>query len=113
MAQPTNLEGTAQELDAYLAQNPKGRFRSISLSPESELTVTSEESVDAKLRQWQEQEGISLMPDVSASVLFALWAKEDAQMTKSEREAEDQLWQDIEQSLLGGENRLQLRRPGS
>ena len=62
-------------------------------------SVDVEEEIDAKLRQWQEQDGVKLMPDIPARELFAQWAEKDARMTDEEREAEDRLWEDIEKSL--------------
>ena len=60
---------------------------------------TSEETLDAKLRRWQEQDGIALMPDIPTATLFAQWAAEDALMTDEERDAEDRLWEEIEKGL--------------
>lgn len=68
-----------------------------------------EAELDAKLRRWQEQDGTALLPDVSAQEQFTQWSKEDAQMTEAEREAEDQLWESLEQSLLEHRSLLQLR----
>ena len=61
--------------------------------------ANADDELDAKLRQWQEQDGTPLMPNVSAQELFAKWAAEDAQMTEAEREAEDRLWEEIERGL--------------
>lgn len=69
-----------------------------------------ETDIDARLRQWQQQDGTPLMPDVPANVLFARWAEEDACMSDEEREAEDRLWEDLEQSIVQNERLLQLRR---
>ncbi len=68
-----------------------------------------EDAVDAKLREWQEQDGAALMPDVPAQALFAEWAEEDSKMTEEEREAERVLWESIEQGLSENGGRLQLR----
>lgn len=76
------------------------------------LPVNTEDAVDAKLREWQEQDGSPLMPDVPAQVLFAQWAEEDAKMTEEEREAERVLWGSIEQGLAEQDGRLQLRYLG-
>ena len=65
------------------------------------------EELDARLRRWQEQDGASLMPDVSTQSLFAQWAAEDAQMSDEEREAEDRLWEDLEKGHA--ENSRDLR----
>lgn len=39
------------------------------------------------------------MPDVSTQTLFEMWAEEDARMTNEERDAEDRLWEKIEEGL--------------
>ena len=64
-------------------------------------SLTEESELDAKLRGWQEQDGVKLMPEVSAQSLFAKWAEEDASMTDEERDAEDRLWEKIEEGLAG------------
>ncbi len=66
--------------------------------------------LDAKLRKWQEQDGITLMPDIPTQTLFARWAEEDALMTDKEREAEDLLWEDLEKGFAENNRVLQLRR---
>ena len=68
-----------------------------------------EADIDAKLRQWQMQDGRSLLPDTPAQALFAQWDEEDAHMTEEEREAEDQLWADIERGLTENSRALQMR----
>lgn len=64
-----------------------------------------EDSLDAKLRKWQDQDGTKLTPDVAAQTLFAQWAEEDAQMTDEEHEAEDRLWEDLEKGLSDSRRR--------
>jgi len=59
----------------------------------------SDNELDAKLRQWQEQDNTKLMPSRTATELFAEWDKEDANMTEEEREAEGQLWEDFQQGI--------------
>src|SRR5437016_2309509 len=63
------------------------------------VPAADEDALDAKLRQWQEQDGTALMPDVPTEILFAQWAEEDTHMTDEEREAEDRLWEDLEIGL--------------
>ncbi|MEO7714856.1 MAG: hypothetical protein ABIY70_01530 [Capsulimonas sp.] len=60
----------------------------------------------AKLHQWQAETGTKTSAHKSASVLFAEWAEEDANMTVAEREAENQLWSDIERGI--NETRAEL-----
>lgn len=104
-------EGTSEELALYLVQHPNRRFRLIDLSEELFETKqpSPEEIVAEKLRQWQEQDGKVLMPDVPIRTLFAQWAEEDARMTDAEREAEDRLWQDIEKGLNQTRTELGMR----
>lgn len=102
-------EGTPQELAPFLARRPQRRFRLIELPDE---TLPTEETLDAKLRLWQQQDGTPLLPDVPAQTLFAQWAEEDARMTDAEREAEDRLWQDMEQGLAENDS-LRVRRLGT
>lgn len=75
-----------------------------------DVPVTAEDAVDARLSQWQEQDGIPLAPDVPAQILFAQWAEEDASMTESERGAEDQLWEEFQKSLNATRAALGMRR---
>jgi hypothetical protein len=76
------------------------------------IPAADNDTLDTKLRQWQEQDGIALMPDVPTQTLFAQWAEEDSQMTDEERETEDRLWEDIEKGLAQNSGVLQLRRLG-
>jgi hypothetical protein len=71
---------------------------------------TVEDDLDARLRNWQKQDGTKLMPDIPTQTLFAQWAEEDAQMTDEEREAEDRLWEDLEKGLTENSRVLQLRQ---
>jgi microcystin degradation protein MlrC len=57
------------------------------------------EALNAKLREWQAQDGTPLMPDVPTRILFAQWAEEDAGMTDAEREAEDRFWEEFERGI--------------
>ena len=109
MAHPQIHEGTPRELAPYLAQYPDRRFRLMELVEEP--TKPEDETVDAKLHRWQQQDGIALLPDVSTQTLFAQWAEEDATMTEQEREAEDRLWHDIEKGLAENDG-LRLRHLG-
>lgn len=59
----------------------------------------SMEALHAKLREWQAQDGTSLMPSVPTQTLFAQWAEEDARMTDEEREAEDRFWEEFERGI--------------
>jgi hypothetical protein len=63
------------------------------------VPLTAEDAVDDKLRQWQEQDGKTLTPDIPTRELFAQWAEEDAHMTDAEREAEDRLWEEFEKGI--------------
>src|SRR5947207_1391707 len=60
---------------------------------------SAETAIDARLRQWQEQDGTTLTPDISTGTLFARWAGEDARMTDAEREAEAHLWENIQSGI--------------
>ena len=70
------------------------------------------DDIDERLRKWQKQDDTNLAPDVSTKTLFAQWAKEDSQMTASEREAENRLWEDLEKGLTEHNGMLRLRRLG-
>ena len=61
-------------------------------------SASVESELDAKLRQWQAQDGVKLMPNKSAAELFAQWEEEAAQMTDEEREAEDRIYAEIEKN---------------
>ena len=65
-----------------------------------EVPTTAEDTVDARLSEWQKQDGIALMPNLAARTLFAQWAEEDSHMTDSEREAEERLWEDFQDLLV-------------
>ena len=109
MAHPHIHEGTPRELAPYLAQYPDRRFRLVELVEEP--TKPEDETVDAKLHRWQQQDGAALMPEISTQTLFAQWAEEDARMTDAEREEEDRLWENMEKGLADN-NGLELRRLG-
>ena len=72
---------------------------------------TSEDTIEDKLRRWQAQDDITLMPQVSTEMLFAQWDKEDALMTAEEREAESRLWEDLER-VFQEDTGLRLRSSG-
>jgi hypothetical protein len=54
-----------------------------------------EDALDARLRQWQEQDEKPLTPDIPARTMFDQWAEEDASMTDADRGAEDHLWEEF------------------
>jgi hypothetical protein len=70
--------------------------------------------VRALLTQWQSEDRTPLrMPattpgETPTQALFRKWAAEDANMSDEEKEAEDRLWEDIEQG--NRENQLALSR---
>jgi hypothetical protein len=74
------------------------------------LPATADEAVDARLSQWQEQDGQTLTPDTPTQALFAQWAEEDARMTDAERRAEDQLWGEFQKSLNATRAALGMRQ---
>jgi hypothetical protein len=53
----------------------------------------------ARLRAWQEKDGVRLFPDTPASALFARWDEESAGMTDEERECEERIWDDVVTNL--------------
>ena len=67
------------------------------------VTAAEDDDLDARLRKWQQQQGTKLGPDISTGTLFAMWAKEDEQMTHEEREMEDRLWNELEGTISGAE----------
>jgi hypothetical protein len=75
-----------------------------------DVPPTADDAVDARLRQWQEQDGRLLTPDVPARTLFAQWSEEDASMTDTERWAEDRLWEDFQESLNATRAALGMRQ---
>jgi hypothetical protein len=70
--------------------------------------LSAEAEMDARIREWQDQDGTPLGRDTADDSLFARWAEEDALMTDAERDAEDRLWDDIEKSLVAN-SALRLR----
>jgi len=74
-----------------------------------EVPAAPDDVVDARLQQWQEQDGRPLKPDVVAQSLFARWAEEDASMTDVEREDEDRLWESFQKSLNATRAALGMR----
>jgi hypothetical protein len=75
-----------------------------------DIPATADDAVDARLSQWQEQDGKTLTPDIPARTLFAQWAEEDAPMNDAEREAEDQLWENLQKSINATRAALGMRR---
>ena len=75
------------------------------------------EEMSRRIREWQEQDRTPTLPSTAerpgltpTSALFQQWAEEDAQKTdEDEKEAEDQLWQDIEKSINDTHAILSLR----
>ena len=61
-----------------------------------------DETWRSKLRHWQEQEGLHLPPVIPARELFSKQDGEYQAMTEAERDAEDQLWVEIEAALNRG-----------
>jgi hypothetical protein len=89
-------------LTAAARQNgvtPAEFVKRLALEHLSAVPITTEDAVDARLRQWQEQDGRTLTPDVPTQTLFAQWATEDARMTEAEREAEGRLWESFQQGI--------------
>ncbi len=77
------------------------------------------EQVLAMLAQWQAQDHTPLRTPIPTrpgetptQALFRKWAEEDAHMTDDDREAEDRLWEDLEQSLKENGRAIRLRRLG-
>ena len=75
-----------------------------------DVPATADDAVDARLSQWQEQDGKPLPPDISVRNLFAQWADEDAPMTDAERGAEDQLWEEFQKSINASRAALGMRQ---
>jgi hypothetical protein len=74
-----------------------------------DVPATADAAVDARLSQWQEQDGKTLTPDTPTRTLFAQWAEEDVHMTDAERGAEDQLWEEFQKSLNAARATLGMR----
>lgn len=53
-----------------------------------------------KLRQWQEQEGVPLLPNVPAEELFSRLTSTYNKMTEAEQAEEDHLWEDVGKAIL-------------
>lgn len=93
-------EGTPEQLAAWLGTLPgEKRYRLVVEEEPEPETTQAEDIVAAKLRQWQEHDSKSLMPDIPTRTLFAQWAQEDERMTDAEREAEDRLWKDFQEGV--------------
>lgn len=74
---------------------------------------SAEERVRALLAQWQARDCVQTVPltrDPDGATfnetLFERWRELDTAMTEAEREAEDQLWEDVERGIE--ETRAQL-----
>jgi hypothetical protein len=72
--------------------------------------------VNALLAQWQAADNTPLRPPIPTrpgetptQALFRMWEEEDAHMTDEEREAEDRLWEEIQQSLNGERAKTGMR----
>ncbi len=103
----------AARLDAAARRaglTPSELVKRLALDHLPEAPPPVEGGLDARLRQWQEQDGKPLTPDVPARALFARWAKEDASMTDAERAAEDQLWDQFQKSLNATRASLGMRQ---
>ena len=88
-------------LSAAAKQNgltPAEFIKRLALEHLPPISTTAEDEIDAKLSQWQEQDGKTLMPDVATQELFAQWAEEDAHMTPEEQAENDRIYAEIEQN---------------
>lgn len=92
---------------------PADLLKRLALEHLPAVPANDEGEIDARLHQWQEQDQTALQSENSSGTLFSQWAEEDAQMTDAEREAEDRLWEDIEQGLTANGRTLRLRWPGA
>jgi hypothetical protein len=89
---------------------PEERVRRIALERLPDTLPTPEGELDARLRQWQEQDRTELSPDESVRNLFVQWDEEDAGMSEAEREAEGRLWEGIERALTEQGGVVALKR---
>ena len=71
------------------------------------------------LARWQAEDNTPLVPppptrpgETPTQALFRQWREEEAHMTDPEKEAEDRLWAEIEQSLQENGRSLQMRTLG-
>jgi hypothetical protein len=90
--------------------SPAEFVRRLALEHLPDEPALTETAVDAKLGQWQQQDGTSLAPDIPARAMFAAWAEEDAKMTDAERDAEDRLWEDFQKGINETRTELGLRQ---
>ncbi len=74
------------------------------------------ERVRALLTKWQTEDNTPLMPPISTrngetptQALFRKWEEEDTKMTEEERQAEDRLWDDIQQDIDAERARAGMR----
>ncbi len=75
-----------------------------------DVPATADDVVDARLSEWQEQDGRPLSPDIPTRTLFAQWAEEDLPMTDAERGAEDHLWEEFQKSINATRAALGMRQ---
>jgi hypothetical protein len=75
-----------------------------------DVPATADDAVDARLSQWQEQDGKTLTPEIPTRTLFAQWAEEDTHMTDAERGAEDHLWEELQRSINATRAALGMRQ---
>jgi hypothetical protein len=78
--------------------------------------IDPRDRVNALLAQWQAADSTPLRPPIPTrpgetptQALFRKWEEEDANMTDEEREAEDRLWEEIQQSLNGERTKTGMR----
>jgi len=91
---------------------PGDLIKRLALEHLSKTSTVFEDRLDAKLCEWQTQDQVKLMPDLSAEALYSRWSDEDTKMSLDDRHDEDRLWHEIEQSLSSTEGRASLRRLG-
>ena len=83
---------------------------------EAKTVNDPEAHIQALLARWQTEDNTPILPPIPTlpgetptQALFRKWAEEDARMTDEEREAEDQLWEDIDKGLRENGGKLRLR----
>ena len=100
IALPPEMEKKITRLAQEAGTSVGGYLSSVvSRLPEPKLGDDPQETIAAKLRQWQTDDGSALLPNASAKELFARWKGEDAQSSDEERRKEYALWTEIEKSL--------------
>jgi hypothetical protein len=97
--------------------HPQGRLARH--TPPQQGRIDPNEHVQALLAQWQSEDNTPIRPPIPTlpgetptRALFRKWEEEDAKMTDEERDAEDTLWEDIEQGLKQNDKALRLRHLG-